>query len=99
MYSLLRVFTQLLQFTSPSALSPIPSVGTPQTTSALVDLGYASYQGTSLSVGVNQYLGIPFAAPPIGDLRWRAPADPEPVSGVQSANDVRMMTSGSRFGC
>ena len=35
--------------------------------------------------GVVSYKGIPFAAPPIGDLRWRAPQPVQPWSGVRSA--------------
>lgn len=39
----------------------------PQTTYALVDLGYSKYQGTVLPGGtINEYLGIRYAAPPIG---------------------------------
>ncbi|KAJ7766160.1 carboxylesterase estA [Mycena metata] len=41
-----------------------------------VKLDYATYVGTSLPVGVDQFLGMRFAAPPLGDRRWRAPADP-----------------------
>ncbi|CAJ2506748.1 Uu.00g079340.m01.CDS01 [Anthostomella pinea] len=50
-----------------------------------VDLGYVTHQGHSNSRGVDEFLGLRFAAPPLGDLRWRAPADPEPVAGVQNA--------------
>ncbi|KAJ7190375.1 carboxylesterase estA [Mycena pura] len=41
-----------------------------------VKLDYATYVGTSLPAGVNQFLGMRFAAPPLGNLRWRHPADP-----------------------
>lgn len=63
-------------------------VGAPQTTSAFVDLGYSQYQGTTLGNGINQYLGLRFAAPPVGDLRWRAPAEPQPTNGTQSAAEA-----------
>ncbi|PPK86144.1 para-nitrobenzyl esterase [Neolewinella xylanilytica] len=33
--------------------------------------------------GVQTYLGIPFAAPPVGDLRWRAPRPVEAWEGVR----------------
>ena len=33
------------------------------------------------------FKGIPFAAPPVGDLRWRAPQAVQPWEGVLDAND------------
>jgi hypothetical protein len=39
--------------------------GSPQTPSAFVDLGYAQYQGTHLIAGVNQYLSLRYAVPPL----------------------------------
>lgn len=37
--------------------------------------------------GVRAYLGIPYAAPPIGDLRWRPPAAVEPWKGIRQAKE------------
>lgn len=54
----------------------------------IVSLDYATYQGAALDTGVTQYLGMRSAAPPVGDLRWRAPEDPATVSGVQDATQV-----------
>lgn len=56
--------------------------------SPIVDLGYAQYEGTALDNGVNQFLGIRYAAPPLGDLRFRAPEDPVFTTGVQAAKEV-----------
>ena len=53
-----------------------------------VDLGYATYQGSRLSLGVDQYLGMRYAQAPLSDLRFRAPKDPETESSVQDASQV-----------
>lgn len=58
---------------------------------AIVDLGYAKYRGQALSNGVAQWLGIRYAAPPLGSLRFSAPQDPERVYGIQDASQVRLL--------
>jgi len=35
--------------------------------------------------GVEYYLGIPYAEPPVGELRWRAPQSTSPWNGVREA--------------
>lgn len=52
-----------------------------------VDLGYATYVGNSTN-GTNKFLGMRYAAAPVGDLRWRAPAPPPNSTAAQQAKDV-----------
>ncbi|PBK93164.1 alpha/beta-hydrolase [Armillaria gallica] len=53
----------------------------------VIDLGYARYRGTLDPAGSNntQFLGIRFAAPPTGSLRWQAPRTPGFVAGILNA--------------
>lgn len=62
-----------------------------ETSSHTVDLGYATYRGVRLAEeSVDQYLGMRYAAPPLGDLRFRAPQDPISESGIQNASSVNL---------
>src|SRR5215471_13863128 len=44
----------------------------------------AGTPGRDASITV--YKGVPFAAPPVGDLRWRAPKPPLAWQGVRTAD-------------
>uniref|UniRef100_A0A8D2DZV8 Carboxylic ester hydrolase n=1 Tax=Sciurus vulgaris TaxID=55149 RepID=A0A8D2DZV8_SCIVU len=62
--------------TGQDSVSPIRTTHTGQVRGSLVHV-----KGTD--VGVHTFLGIPFAKPPLGPLRFAAPEPPEPWSGVR----------------
>lgn len=55
----------------------------------IVDLGYSKYNGKAFPDGTSHWLRMRYAAPPIGNLRFAAPQDPEHTGTVQAANAVR----------
>jgi para-nitrobenzyl esterase len=59
--------------------------GPPQLVRAETQLG--SVEGEALGP-VNAFRGLPFATPPVGPLRFRAPQPPLPWTGVRSALDM-----------
>src|ERR1700761_2810784 len=62
-----------------------PAASAPATAnSVIVKVAQGEVQGVS-SDGIAIYKGLPFAAPPIGDLRWRAPKAPAKWTGVRAA--------------
>ena len=56
-------------------------VGCARDSSDIVETSYGSIQGYEED-GVSYFLGIPFAEPPIGDLRWKAPQSLEKWDGI-----------------
>jgi para-nitrobenzyl esterase len=54
------------------------------TQTVAVDTGQV--EGKTLSSGVRAWLGIPFAAPPVRDLRWKAPQPAAKWEGVYQAD-------------
>ncbi|KLO13416.1 cephalosporin esterase [Schizopora paradoxa] len=55
--------------------------------SPVIDLGYAKIQGAfNATDDVTEFLGIRFAAPPVGKLRFQAPRKPLQQQGIQVAD-------------
>src|SRR5690242_7687431 len=59
-------------------LALVPAAGSVKVESGLLE-------GTSEG-GLTVYRGIPFAAPPVGDLRWRAPQPAAKWDGIRTAD-------------
>ena len=52
-----------------------------------VETIYGAVEGAADREDTFSWRGIPYAAPPLGGLRWRPPAPPAPWAGVRSARD------------
>src|SRR5260221_7042432 len=61
-----------------------PDQTTKKTLGPIVETKEGPVQGI-ISNGVNEFLGIPYAQPPIGSLRWQPPRDPEPWTNTRVA--------------
>ncbi|KIQ31997.1 carboxylesterase [Variovorax paradoxus] len=85
------VFTPIPPATTPPATDPPPSEPPPVVTSPLQRATvYGSVLGNddSAATGTYSWKGVPFAKPPVGDLRWKAPVDPEPWAAVKTTQKL-----------
>ncbi len=63
----------------------------------MIQTNYGPISGVDMGT-YTEYRGIPYAAPPIGPLRWKAPQPPAPFDGVYEAHSFRnkcVQTEGS----
>ena len=51
---------------------------------SVIETSYGCVRGANEG-SVHVFRGIPFAKPPVGDLRWRAPVPPDPWAGTRDA--------------
>jgi len=78
------------------AAAMVLGTAAPQTPPVVrVDTG--QLQG-ALEDGVVSYKGVPFAAPPVGDLRWRPPQPPARWTDVRQAREFGADCMQGRFG-
>ena len=51
----------------------------------VVQTAYGAIRGTEIADGIIAWRGVPYARPPVGELRLRPPQPPEPWRGVRDA--------------
>ncbi|MFC8956064.1 carboxylesterase/lipase family protein [Streptomyces sp. NPDC057101] len=69
---------------SATGLGAVPAAAAPAANDTTVTTRYGQVRGTA-GERADDYLGIPYAAPPVGGLRWKPPAAPARWTGVRDA--------------
>ncbi|KAF8987712.1 carotenoid ester lipase precursor [Cyathus striatus] len=83
------LLTPILCFCLVSLLRQSPHIlvnAAPASQGKVVTLDYGSFQGT-VDGNIAKYAGVPFAAPPVGKLRFAPPQPPVPFSGIHQATN------------
>ncbi len=90
---LVAVLTAILLFTRGPFLRRPAVEGKDPRVTEIVTVEQGQLTGLITADGaVEVYTGIPYAKPPVGDLRWREPQDPEPWEGVLAADRFAPMS-------
>ncbi|MSR62217.1 MAG: carboxylesterase family protein [Planctomycetes bacterium] len=68
-------------------LQAVAAPGPHSSNGPIVALDSGRIEGVRLAPDLSVFRGIPYAAPPVGELRWRAPEAVKPWEGVRSAKE------------
>ena len=82
-----------------AAVPSVPTLAAPQEGGPTVVTTEGPVRGY-IKNGVHQFLGIPYAAPPIGDLRWMPPQPPKKhdlLDATRYANNCAQVTELGTF--
>ncbi len=62
------------------------ALASPPSTNTVVSTSNGKLSGVEIDDGMTVFRGIPFAAPPVGDLRWRPPQPAKKWTGVRKCD-------------
>lgn len=83
----MKNFKLLILIAAVTAMVLSCSTGKSKLISSTVQTGFGKVKGIINETGtVVSFLGIPYAAPPVGDLRWKAPQSPVAWEGIRDAS-------------
>ena len=88
----IALFSGVLMLTYPPVQS-VPAAEKSGGATEVVTVAQGKLRGVyNEDKSVEVFAGIPFAKPPVGELRWREPQDPEPWEGVLNADTFAPMS-------
>ena len=86
-YGFLRLSLATLALATLASVGAFPEDSSGAAAPSRVQTAFGRVGGERTADGVSVFRGIPYAAPPVGALRWRAPIAPPPWQGVRLATE------------
>lgn len=92
-FGLIVLFALILKLTEAPYRAIPATEGKDPAVTGVVTVAQGDLTGlTNADGSVEVYAGIPYARPPLGELRWREPQEPEPWEGVRACDRFAPMS-------
>ena len=92
-FGLIVLFALILKLTEAPYRAIPATEGKDPAVTGVVTVAQGDLTGVTNADGsVEVYAGIPYARPPLGELRWREPQEPEPWEGVRACDRFAPMS-------